>query len=171
MKPPPRPRLTLGEARPAVSGEATTQMPPEDQHPLETPFHAVLFATLRQYEGNPSGSSVSVPRAFFHARRRPSHTHTHRTHAALSLYRRDLCALKVGGLQCPSPICVFFVPINSSPALLSAEQLEVRTPKGTHLSPAPATWPLGWKAASGDLGRPGGQGGSWGWVAAPHQGS
>lgn len=56
------------------------------------------------------------------------------------------------------PHLCFFVPINSSAASgraglapASAEQLEVRTPKGTHLSPAPATWPLGWKAASGGL--------------------
>ena len=31
------------------------------------------------------------------------------------------------------------------------EQLEVRTLTGTHLSPV--TWPLGWRAASSDLGR------------------
>lgn len=48
---------------------------------------------------------------------------------------------------------------------MSTEQLEVVTPKGTHLSlsraaAAPATWLLGWKEASCDLGRPGGQGGS-----------
>lgn len=125
---------------------------PEDEHPLETLF--TLFVTLRYDEGNPSGSSDSClqggcPRVAH----RHTDTHTNTTPppgTQLCLCRRDCWALEVGGFS------HVFCPHQQFSSLREGrpghhEQLEVSTLTGTHLSLV--TWPLGWRAASSDLGR------------------
>lgn len=121
---------------------------PEDEHPLETLF--ALFVTLRYDEGNPSGPSVSCLQGGF-PRMGPTlaRTHTHTQDTALSL-QAGLLGPRGGGFS------HVFCPHQQFSGLREGrpgphEQLEVTTQTGTYLSPA--TWLLGWRAASSDLGR------------------
>lgn len=154
--PPPAPCLMLGEAGPAVSGEAATQMPLR----RASPGNSLSRCSVRDSQAI-GGKPVRFKRFCSRGvcpRSAPTLTHTQDTLGTVSLQAGGTSAPSRWGFAVSFPHLCFFVPTNSSAASgraglapASAEQLEVRTPKGTHLSPAPTTWPLGWKAASGGL--------------------